>query len=231
MKQQIIGLTGFAGTGKDTVADFLVTHHHFHKLAFADALRGEVAEGFGVDPIYLKHPSTKNVPMAAFSMRRAPLDFLAGATLGMRGVPRGADGRIDDAWLDAPRSPRQIMQWWGTEYRRAQHRNYWTRVLTERVVFAQRDGQQRFVITDCRFENEVDTLLAMGGVLWQVTRPGIDGVTTAEGTHVSATNGSAFKPSAVIANIHDMKHLQQRVISEFIALETGIDSATFTVTV
>lgn len=35
----IIGLTGFAGSGKDTVADILVAEYGYVKLAFADPLR------------------------------------------------------------------------------------------------------------------------------------------------------------------------------------------------
>lgn len=228
MKHYILGLTGFASVGKDTVADLLVAHLHFRKLAFADALRAEVSDGFRVDMVYLTSPSTKNGPMAALSMRRAPIEFLAAVTLAIA-VPRNANGRIEDAWLDEPRSPRQIAQWWGTEYRRAQHPHYWTRIMRERITFLERDGGQRFVVTDCRFSNEVDTLRAMGGLLWQVTRPGVDGATTPEGQHTSVTSGAAFEPSAVIANTHDIRHLQQLVLSEFVALDTGIATAKVTV--
>jgi len=35
----IIGLTGYARTGKDTVADILATRHGFQKRAFADPMR------------------------------------------------------------------------------------------------------------------------------------------------------------------------------------------------
>lgn len=39
MSTSVIGLTGFAGSGKDTVADILVEEHGYVKLAFADPLR------------------------------------------------------------------------------------------------------------------------------------------------------------------------------------------------
>lgn len=226
MKQHIYGLTGFASVGKDTVADLLVAHLGFRKLAFADALRGEVAEAFGVDVAYLTHPSTKNEPMVALRMRTAPVDFCNAV------IASTLDGRdrilLAPGWMDAPRSPRQIMQWWGTEYRRAQEPRYWTRQLVERVVYLQRDGALRFVITDVRFPNEADTVLAMGGQLWQITRPGIDATTTAEGLHASATSGEVFQPAVVIANNHDIRHLQQLVLSEFFARESGIASARVT---
>ncbi len=226
MKQHIYGLTGFASVGKDTVADLLVEHLRFRKMAFADALRGEVANGFGIDLVHLLRPETKHHPLTALAMRRAPHEFLAAVVLALSVAAPDHRLVLSDEWLDAPRSPRQIMQWWGTEYRRAQEPRYWTRRLLERVVYHQRDGELRFVITDCRFANEVDTLLAMGGELWQITRPGINATTTAEGQHVSATSGDSFKPSVVIANSHDIRHLQQLVLSEFAARESGIAGLT-----
>ena len=177
----------------------------------------------------MSHPSTKNLPIAALALRKAPTAFLAALSYDNPDVPRTPDGHIDPAWLDAPRSPRQILQWWGTQYRRAQHPGYWARILATRVALLQQAGDRRFVITDCRFDNEADTILRMGGCIWQVTRPGVDATTTPEGTHVSAVDGSQFRPSAVIANAPDIRHLQQLVLSEFVSLHTGIAGAKVTV--
>ena len=66
-------------------------------------------------------------------------------------------------------------------------------------------------------------------MIWQVTRPGCDG--RAEGAHVSATDGSRFKPEAVIANLHDVRHLQGLVLTEFVARECGLDPARVSLTV
>lgn len=225
MKTNLIALTGFAGVGKDTVADLLVTHCHFRKLAFADALYGEVATAFGVDVAYLRHPSTKNIPIAALAMRRAPRDFLAAVALSVPGLPRDVGGNLAAEWLDAARSPRQILQWWGTEYRRNQQPNYWVQRLALKLHEMARNGACRFVVTDCRFENEAQCIRGAGGVIWQVKRPDIDAATTAEGTHVSVTSGDVFRPAAVISNSHDMRHLQQLVLGEFLALDTGIVGA------
>lgn len=221
MKTHTIGLTGYAGVGKDTVADLLVAHLGFQKLAFADALRAEICEGFGIDSIYLSHPSTKNQATNALAMNRAPVGFLGAVALTV-GEKDRTNGRLSTAWLSAPRSPRQIMQWWGTEYRRRENPRYWTRIMAARIVELRRLGVARLVITDVRFDNEADTIHASGGLLWQITRPEINQATTAEGTHVSATDGGVFKPAAVLANSHDIRHLQQLVLGEFLALESGI---------
>jgi hypothetical protein len=40
----LIGLTGFAGSGKDSVAEFLSGHHGFTRVAFADPLKKTLYE-------------------------------------------------------------------------------------------------------------------------------------------------------------------------------------------
>ena len=35
----VIGLSGYASSGKDTVAQFLIEEHGFEKIAFADPIR------------------------------------------------------------------------------------------------------------------------------------------------------------------------------------------------
>jgi hypothetical protein len=229
VKKHVIALTGYAAVGKDTIADLLVTHLGFRKLAFADALRAEVSNAFSIELSYLTHPSTKNHPMTALAMRKAPIGFLAAVALAPGLVTRGSDGQIPAEWLDEPRSPRQILQWWGTEYRRREHEHYWSRQLLQRAIDLMRDGLSRIVITDLRFQNEADTVRCLDGQIWQIKRPGIDGSTTAEGTHVSATDGSELSPDLILTNGHDIRHLQQLVLGEFLSLESGIVGTTVTV--
>lgn len=49
----VIGLCGYARSGKDTVADLLVKQHGFVKVRFADALKRGLAEMFGLTPAQL----------------------------------------------------------------------------------------------------------------------------------------------------------------------------------
>ena len=42
----IIGICGLIGSGKDTIADYLVTNYNFKKLSFADKLKDSVATMF-----------------------------------------------------------------------------------------------------------------------------------------------------------------------------------------
>ena len=225
----IIGLCGLAGVGKDTVAELLATHCGAARIAFADALRAEICTAYRLDPVYLTRRETKEHPITALALSRC-LDgrfvqrmrshFASGLH------PGGMVGEEID--LDAPRSPRQIMQWWGTEYRRARNPHYWTRALSQRVADMHRWGHaHRFVLTDLRFANEADLIREFGGTIWQIMRPGL---ADTEGGHPSAVTGSEFKPDQVIHNNHDLRHLQQLVLGAVAAQDWGVKSVRVEVT-
>jgi dephospho-CoA kinase len=50
----IIGVCGFIGSGKDTVADYLVNFHEFRRESFANTLKDAVAAVFGWDRTMLE---------------------------------------------------------------------------------------------------------------------------------------------------------------------------------
>jgi hypothetical protein len=220
---QIIALTGLAGTGKDTAADILVTHCGFTKLAFADALRNEVVNAYAAaDAPALRAMLSRRDTKETATTRLALAECQDLGFLGACARCAIAQGMVIGAqWLREPRSPRQIMQWWGTEYRRAQSINYWTNQLAAHInQLHQLDGRTRFVITDCRFENEAAMIRAMGGVVWQIVR---DGVQPVEGQHASATDGTKLAPSVVIDNSDTLHSLREAVLAEWLALETQTD--------
>ena len=216
---QIIAFTGSAGTGKDTAADILATHCGFTRLAFADALRTEVQAAFNVPLELLTRRDLKEMPTAALALIECQDDGFIGALV----RSAATDGvRFDvPAWFRGRLSPRQVLQRWGTEYRRAQRINCWLEALRSRITQLHAlDGRSRFVITDARFENEAAMIRAMGGVVWQITR---DGVQSVEGQHASATDGTRLNPSVVIDNSGTIHSLREAVLGEWLALETQTD--------
>ena len=215
---QIIALTGSAGTGKDTAADILVTHCNFTKLAFADALRAEVQAAFNVPAELLTRRDLKEMPTAALALLECTDMGFIGA-MARASINEGCV--VGAQWIKESRSPRQILQRWGTEYRRTQRINYWLDLLRDRIhQLHALDGRTRFVIPDCRFENEAALVRAMGGVVWQITRDGIEPV---EGQHASATDGSRLNPNVVIDNDDTLHSLREAVLGEWLALETQTD--------
>ena len=182
---KLIALCGAAGAGKDTVADMLPAR----KLAFADALYREVAEAWGVEQHVLRCRESKETPTALLQVGWcADYDFrnfiCAPCSMAERAQPR---------------SPRQVLQWWG-DYRRAQDPDYFLKQMRP-------DGDT--VITDVRFPNEAALVRQLGGQLWQIRRPGYG----AGGTgHASDTDGSEFRPDVVLENFGSLEDLRRTVL-------------------
>ena len=94
----IIGLTGRSGAGKDTCAEIIQElDGRFIKFAFADALKSEVSESFGVDTEYLYNNALKEGKYHNFAIYRSDdTDFIE------RMRVLGLD-------LYYPRSPRELI--------------------------------------------------------------------------------------------------------------------------
>lgn len=189
----IIGLTGANGAGKDTVAGMLSRALHMQRrqscvMAFADPLYEEVAQAFGVQVDQLRNRATKETPA----------DWL---TLGNCQVAEFHEALGSEHWAYEshykPRSPRQILQWWGTQYRRAQDPLYWVKRFEHRVRQHQEAGIQHIVVTDVRFADEAAATRALGGQIWRVHRPNLP---TSGTGHVSEVTGLEFDPEATILN-------------------------------
>jgi dephospho-CoA kinase len=67
---RIIGLAGLARSGKDSVAQHLMQRHGFHQLAFADPLRGMLADHCRVSPQYMDVLKECGIPPHGASYRQ-----------------------------------------------------------------------------------------------------------------------------------------------------------------
>lgn len=64
---------------------------------------------------------------------------------------------------------RPILQWWGTEWRRAQNPNYWLEKLAAALPWHE---DVNLFVPDVRFQNEAELIRNLGGTLIRVDRPG-----------------------------------------------------------
>ena len=140
----IIGICGFIGSGKDTIADYLVNLHHFRRESFANTLKDAVSAVFGWDRTMLE---------------------------GRTKQAREWREQIDPWWaerLDIPHlTPRWILQNWGTEVcRRGFHDDIWIASLENKL----RASTDDIVISDCRFPNEIAAIKKAGGRVVRVVR-------------------------------------------------------------
>lgn len=85
---RIIGLTGYAGVGKDTVADYLVTHYGYVKYSFAKPLK-DMLKVLGVD---CDNRDTKELPHPTFGVSPRVM----AQTLGTEWMRNCID---EDGWL------------------------------------------------------------------------------------------------------------------------------------
>ena len=140
----IIGVCGFIGSGKDTIADYLTNFHGYRRESFANSLKDAVAQVFGWDRTMLEGRTTQ---------------------------ARAWREQVDPWWanrLNMPNlTPRLVLQLWGTEVaRRAFHDDTWIASLEHKLSKAHND----IVITDVRFPNEIQAVRNAGGVVIRVVR-------------------------------------------------------------
>lgn len=139
----ILGICGLIGSGKDTIADYLVNIHEFRRDSFASTLKDACSAVFGWDR-----------------------DMLEGRTRSSREWREQPD-----VWwsqrLGREITPRWVLQYWGTEVcRRGFHDDIWIASLENKL----RSTRDDVVISDCRFPNEITAIRQQGGYVIRVTR-------------------------------------------------------------
>lgn len=154
----IVGLSGYARTGKDTVADVLVQEFGFKRYAFADKLRECV---LALDPIV----STGHERLKDFESKYRRLSSVI--------EEFGWDGYKQSNYGSEIRS---LLQRMGTEVGRD--------IIGEDTWVKGLDNESgRIVVTDMRFPNEYDRVVNNNGETWRITREGV----TAVNAHISET--------------------------------------------
>ena len=140
----LIGICGWIGSGKDSVAQYLVDNYDFQRESWASTLKDSVSNIFGWNREWLE---------------------------GLTSESRAWREQVDPWWaerLNIPHlTPRWVLQQWGTEVgRTAFHNELWIASLENKL----RDNKKHVVISDCRFPNEVKSIKKQGGIVIWVRR-------------------------------------------------------------
>lgn len=172
----VLGLAGQAGSGKTTVAEYLVRTYGFIRFGFAAALYNEVAAAYGhPDDSMLRDRRYKEAPTEALALGMCSSE---GFKVVAREILKAMHPYVDDADT-IPLSSRWVLQHWGTNYRRAQDENYWL-IQADKFINGVRSAvmypehrAQLFVCDDVRFENERQFIRGhTDGGMWHIFRRG-----------------------------------------------------------
>lgn len=183
----ILGISGYARAGKDSIADILV-EEGFERLAFADKLR---------ECLYALNPTItwdykyglKYSAKSTNTVQAAVDEF-------------GWDGVKKTGWGKAIR---ELLQKFGTEVgREILGNNIWVD-----ATFFTVDATKNYVVTDCRFVNEAKAITARDGQVWRVNRPGVLPINN----HVSEIGLDDWPFDVVINNSGDLEDLREKVLS------------------
>jgi len=141
----IIGLVGWIGSGKNTVADILSSQHEYKKDSFAAPLKDATANIFNWPRKTLEGDTDHSRHF------RECVDPYWANKLGIKNF-----------------TPRLALQIVGTElFREHFHPKIWLDSLEHRYIAS---GQKPTIITDCRFRNELAFIKQMGGFTIRVKR-------------------------------------------------------------
>lgn len=145
----IVGLTGLIGSGKDTVADYLIANHGFVQLSFAESVKDALAVIFGWDREMLEGKTKEH---------------------------RETRNKVDVWWakeLGIPHfTPRWAMTTFGTDVMRKHFDDrIWMLSVKDKITrLQQKDPKVNIVISDARYVNELNMLRELGAMLFEITR-------------------------------------------------------------
>jgi hypothetical protein len=179
----VIGLCGAAGAGKDEVARILGAQG-FVKRSFAEALRLEVNLAM-IDSAYRESLWPEMPPIVREWFETCY-----------------AIGDLDPWAKPTSIEMRGLLQTWGTEFRRSQDDDYWTKREMQLLP-----SSGMFVYTDARFPNECEMIRSLGGKMFRVERAGVRG-----NGHISESYWPHFECEAVIRNDGTLQELRENVM-------------------
>lgn len=185
----IIGVSGYARSGKDTVADILVEELGFIKISWADKLRECL---YTLNPIILWDKNVEKVYPNILDYM--PLKWIIDTY--------GWDGYKETGWYPHIRI---LLQRFGTEVgREIINDNIWVELGLKNL-----DTDKNYVIPDTRFVNEAYAIQDYKGKLFRVNRNGVLPVND----HISEIGLDNHKFDIIINNNGSIEDLREKVLS------------------
>ncbi len=164
----LIGMVGnYPGVGKDTSARILQEQHGFVAHSFANKLYEEVAKAYAIPVEEWQRRDLKETPQERFALRHCRNEEFQ--AMGMAILLREFGQLTASEALRVLLSPRMVLRWWGTEFRRNHYGpDYFTAPVFARV---RANPEQDHCILDSRLGNELIGIVRSGGYIGRILRP------------------------------------------------------------
>lgn len=145
----VIGIAGRIGAGKDVVASFLDEKHGFQVLRFSAPLKEEVKDRLSRTVLAIAHLG------GHYCLAKESVDEFLDRLLNVM----------------KPKGVRELLQEYGTEVRRADDPDYWTKAWMR--AYDRLSPPRTVVVPDVRFPNEASTIRKLGGLVIRIERPSL----------------------------------------------------------
>ena len=153
----IVGVSGRKQNGKDTFSEYFVDKHKSFKIVhFADELKRMASEIFDIEMKHFVDPELKEVKFDTSIIMDNYIEKMREVT---------GENLLRRAHIAT--SPRELMQFFGTEYVRSVSTYYWI----DRLIKTVSSGGD-YTVSDCRFFNEAEALKKAGAKIVKVTMIG-----------------------------------------------------------
>lgn len=155
MNKQIIAVCGRKKAGKDFFAKLIKDYDpNFVIVHFADRIKAMLVSIFPISDHDLQNSILKDMPFSSFINMDEYIDKMSELT-GLKILPK----------KKVATSPRELMQFFGTDYVRSVDDNYWVKYLLNLIT-----GKDKVIIADLRFLNEEVALKEIGAVVVRIIR-------------------------------------------------------------
>lgn len=191
---QLIGLSGYARSGKDEAAKVLIEEFGFKRIAFADKLRDFL---YALNPLVIGDPDQHEVTDYSGKVIKRFYDEIR-----LREVidSFGWDGYKETQYAAEIRG---LLQRLGTE---AGRNTLWDSIWIDAALHGL-DESGKYVITDARFPNEADAIRERDGVLVRITRSGVGPANS----HPSETSLDDYDFQWYISNSGTLEEFREHV--------------------
>ena len=198
---KILGVTGYKGHGKDSLAKMVVGHDNsWHIAHFSDPLKNMAMSVFGLTPHQVFDDIGKE---EKFDIPVKMDDYLK-EMCEVTGISLSPLGLTAD-------SSRKVLQYFGTDYVRASAPNYWIDRFGELL-----DSYEKVIVADLRFLNEEKFLRSRDAFLVRVSR--LD-VPLSGDLHPSETEIALLHPHLELGTLTGKFALQYKVANLLSSLQ------------